>query len=123
MTEKPFIDSLQAITTRYLGPTDRRGSRIKATSSAGSITVPVDNRWNQDDNHRQAAQALMNKFGWTAALYMGGMPNSNDRVFVQVAFRSLDEEVSHAMRETSDGRPLGPVKLNRLLARVLSAIR
>ena len=33
---------MQAIETRYLGPTNTRGSRIKATAAAGSITIHYD---------------------------------------------------------------------------------
>jgi hypothetical protein len=32
----------QAIETKYMGPTNTRGSRIKATAAAGSVMVPFD---------------------------------------------------------------------------------
>ncbi len=32
----------QAIVTKYLGPTDHRGARVKATSYAATITVSWD---------------------------------------------------------------------------------
>ena len=38
MTEE-YSQGRQAIVTKYLGPTKSRGSRVKATASAGSITL------------------------------------------------------------------------------------
>lgn len=66
---------MQAITTKYLGPTNRRGSRIKATCQARSITVPCDDRLNSELNHRQAARALADKLGWSGRWIGGGLPN------------------------------------------------
>lgn len=54
----------QAIITKYLGPTNCRGARVKATSQAGSITVPWDYALNPSDNHRVAALAFAAKYGW-----------------------------------------------------------
>lgn len=55
---------MQAIETKYLGPTNTRGGRIKATSDAGSMTVPWDYSLGVQDNHRAAAAALVAKLGW-----------------------------------------------------------
>lgn len=52
----------RAILTRYLGPTDTRGSRVKATAGGGSsVMVPWDHSLNADDNHAAAAAALAAK--------------------------------------------------------------
>jgi hypothetical protein len=40
----------QAIVTKFLGPTDHRGSRIKATAEAGSITVSWDHGLGVEEN-------------------------------------------------------------------------
>ena len=58
----------QAITTKYLGPTYTRGSRVKATCQAGSVTVPWDHAKNSDENHTAAAVALCKRFGWRGIL-------------------------------------------------------
>ena len=55
---------MQAIITKYLCPTNYRGSRIKASAEAGSITLQWDDALNQSENHHAAALALMNKMGW-----------------------------------------------------------
>ena len=54
----------QAITTKYLGPTNYRGSRIKAQAQAGTITISWDDALNSEENHTAAAKALMTKFQW-----------------------------------------------------------
>lgn len=62
----------QAITTKYIGPTNYRGSRVKASASAGSVTLDWDSAMNLDGNHAAAAQALCDKYGWTGEYVMGG---------------------------------------------------
>ena len=71
----------KAITTKYLGPTNVRGSRVKATAEAGSITLHWDHALNCDDNHMIAAKALAAKYGWRGQWY-GGTTYSGETVFV-----------------------------------------
>ena len=52
---------MQAIITKYLGPTNIRGSRIKASCDRGSITIPYPHI-GIEENHVAAAQALVDKF-------------------------------------------------------------
>jgi hypothetical protein len=63
---------VQAITTKYLGPTDHKGSRIKATCQAGSITLEWDSTLDSTANHDKAAVALADKLGWREG-YHGDM--------------------------------------------------
>jgi hypothetical protein len=74
----------QAIQTKYLGPTDKRGSRVKAWAAAGSITLGWKNELNSDDNHYQAALTLQGKFDWSKynSLIGGVLPNG-EYCFVQ----------------------------------------
>ena len=76
--------TFQAITTRYLGQTNYRGSRIKAIAAAGSITVEYDPALNTDANHARAAEALANKFKWRGTWYGGVMPDGSGSCFVCV---------------------------------------
>jgi hypothetical protein len=46
------------ITTKYLGPTDFRGSRIRAACGDRSVTVPYDHALDSFDNHAAAARTL-----------------------------------------------------------------
>ena len=63
---------MQAIVTKYLGPTNSRGPRIKARCDAGSIEVPYDHAESEEAAHALAAMELVRKLGWTyKAGYMG----------------------------------------------------
>jgi len=55
----------QAIETRYVGPTNHRGSRIIATTERGHrLTRAWDHALNSDENHHAAADALRAKLYW-----------------------------------------------------------
>jgi len=60
---------MQAIRTRYHGPTNVRGSRIIAKCGGGS--VPYNHALNLDGNHAAAAQLLLQRMGWPG-VYHGG---------------------------------------------------
>ena len=55
---------MQAIQTKYHGPTNTRGTRISAKCSAGRISLPWDHSLNFEENHRKAAEALIVKLHW-----------------------------------------------------------
>lgn len=77
---------MQAILVKRLPATNTRGTRWKATASSGSVTIAD----NYDDMHgtksaRSAAEALVEKLGWTSAAYgqlVGGVLPNGDHVFV-----------------------------------------
>lgn len=74
---------MQAITTKYLGHTTTRPSRVKATCAAGSVTVPVeDDSRAYSDPHTAAFVALVKKIGWddNGRWYAGDTPTG--KVFV-----------------------------------------
>lgn len=72
----------QAIVTKYLGPTNFRGSRIKATAYAGSITIDYDPGLSQQANHDNAAKKLAAKFNWHGEWIAGGMPSEDGNCYV-----------------------------------------
>jgi hypothetical protein len=76
------LRSYQAITTKYLGPSNVRGSRIKASAAAGSVIVSYDDSLNSENAHAAAAAKLAEKFGWTGKYYIGGLPDDRGYVFV-----------------------------------------
>jgi hypothetical protein len=55
---------MQAISTKYHGPTNHRGARIKASCEAGSLTVGYDYSLGSEANHIRAIRALIAKLGW-----------------------------------------------------------
>lgn len=77
---------MQAIQTKYICPTNYRGSRVKATAQAGSVTLEWDDALDIEENHRAAAQALAVKMGWVGerygALIEGGTPDGQGNVYV-----------------------------------------
>ena len=75
----------QAITTKYFGPTNTRGSRVKAQAQAGSVTIHWDYALNSDDNHKAAAKALMAKFEWDKHSVIAGsgeLPDGRGTCFI-----------------------------------------
>lgn len=68
---------MQAIITKYYGPSARRNARIVAKAWAGSHTVTYDHSLGRDGNHIAAARALAAELHWTGAWVMGGMPDGS----------------------------------------------
>ena len=59
---------MKAITTRFHGPTNFKGSRYSATDGDGNrVIVETDFALNSDKNHRRAAELLCAKMGWSGA--------------------------------------------------------
>lgn len=102
---------MQAIITKYLGPTDRRGSRVKAIADAGSITVAWDSALSAEQNHDAAALALTRKFRWDAkgyrhSLVRGGMPMATPYAYCYVPIGGRADEYDRVPMKQSDlGRP------------------
>ena len=71
----------QAITVKFLGPTDTRGARLKASAQAGSITIPFEYGMPRELRNSDAAMRLCAKLGWSGELVEGGLPDG-DSVFV-----------------------------------------
>jgi len=75
---------MQAIVTRYFGPGNVRGSRVKATAQAGSLTVEWNDGLTFEANHRAAAHALAARYGWAGRWVGGGLPSEAGQVWVNV---------------------------------------
>jgi hypothetical protein len=83
----------QAIVVKYLGPTNSRGSRYKATCDAGSITMDADQRYNAEENAINTALRLAHKLGWDKfSDFLGGALPGSGYVFVAVDKRGLSED-------------------------------
>jgi hypothetical protein len=63
---------MQAIRTRYHGPTNVKGSRISAEAEYGRIYVPYDHSLTLAGNHKAAALAVLQKLEWLDTPYAGG---------------------------------------------------
>lgn len=76
---------MQAIICKYFGPTNVKGSRIKAQCEAGSLTIDYPHELSGQAVYRKAAETLVSKLGWTNQNYgelLGGQLPSGDYVFV-----------------------------------------
>lgn len=92
---------MQAIETSYWGPTETRGSRIRASCEGGSLYVSYDHALDPEENHYAAATALCNKLGWDAARFFGGHLASGQWAFVPVFpydWEQRQKEVANADR-------------------------
>ena len=80
MTEAHYA----AIMVKGLGPTNNRGTRVKATSQAGSLTLAWDYSKNTDGNMIAAAEALAAKLDWIGPgqRLAGGVLPNGDYCFV-----------------------------------------
>lgn len=99
---------MQAIVTKYLGPTNFRGSRVVAKCQAKRISVSWDDALDVDGNHAAAANQLVSELGWTnyGKLVGGGLPGGegNCYVFVKDKASQLAQSV---MAWASEGRDHG----------------
>jgi hypothetical protein len=77
---------MQAIVTKRLGPTNTKGSRIKAKCQAGSMIVPWDHALDVEANHKAAAASLIAKLGWDVDpyphWYAGALPDDTGYAIV-----------------------------------------
>jgi len=64
---------MKAITTKFLGPTDTLGSRVKAYDLDGNqATLPWRRELNDVDNHKLAVVALCRRMGWDTPAQLAG---------------------------------------------------
>ena len=86
----------QAITTRYAGPTNTRGSRIIAKAYGGSVTIPYPYDLNSEQGHAKAARTLAEKLakeggrGWCGVWVAGGLPDERGNCYVHVDAPACD---------------------------------
>ena len=66
----------QAITIKYLGATNTKGTRLKVTSNGGSITVPLEYGAGHEQR-RKAVDSLLNKLDWNGEYIIGQLPSGD----------------------------------------------
>lgn len=76
----------QAIETKYCGPTNSRGARVRVAAESGTKFVPWDHALNSTENHTRAAEQFASERGWlkNARLVGGGNAKGTGFVFVVV---------------------------------------
>lgn len=74
----------KAIKTTFCGPTDRRGSRIRASDTDGNYCyLPWEHALDAIGNHRMAAKMLARRMKWDGKLITGGLKDCYVHVFTE----------------------------------------
>ncbi len=92
-----------AIFTRFIGPTNFRGSRVVARTASGRrVTLPWDHAKNPSENH---AVALAESAGWSVDLAYGGETlDKRGNVYVVVVRRWQGGGATEADRIVVNGK-------------------
>lgn len=73
---------MQAILTKFHGPTNTKPARVSAYAEAGKITMSWDHGLTQEQNHLRAADTLKVNMGWAGELVQGALPGQPGYAFV-----------------------------------------
>lgn len=72
-----------SIETKFIGPSNTRGSRIAASTCNGQrIVVSCDDALNHDENHMATAMILRDRMHWKGELVQGATKAGYVHVFV-----------------------------------------
>lgn len=94
---------MQAITTKFIGPTNTRGSRVKATCQAKSRTTHWNHAENTDENHTRAARLLAEELGWSGRWVGGGLPDGKGNAYVNAEWvRMCDQRFMFLVTEEGE---------------------
>ena len=93
--------TMQAIKTKFFGPTNRRGSRVRAKCERGSLVVEWDHSVGPEENHRRAVRLLLDKFAAEDAAKYGAPPS--DHHWGEFVSGSLSECMVHVLIRRWDG--------------------
>ncbi len=72
----------QAITVKYLGPTETKGTRFKAFAAAGSLVESRDYEYEVEEQVINLAKKFIKKYEWDAKIVGCGVVKNGDYVFV-----------------------------------------
>lgn len=94
----------QAMTTKYFGPTNHRGARIRVKAQVGTAFFPWDYALNSTQNHTKAMRLFAQKQAWNADFHVGSLPCGTGYVGVypseMVRLNSLLGEVNGMRYDT-----------------------
>jgi hypothetical protein len=90
---------MQTITTRYIGPTNLRGTRISASAQAGRKFYPWQYHLNAEQNHRRAAAKFAEAMNWPAQLATG-QTHKGETVHVMISKWEPPQTPAEILAET-----------------------
>ena len=110
---------MKAITTKYHGWTNHRGSQIIASDLDGNrFTLKefeISNFRTHDEAHRAAAEGLRDKMGWKGDLIGGGVKGGMVWVFTDLVPGATEEPTAESLlAEAAELQSQMWVKLNAL---------
>lgn len=73
---------MQTIRTKYIGPSNTKGSRIKADCEGGSVTIHIDNSKSIEENEKDACDKLKAKLEWSGEMVSGVFDGATYWVFL-----------------------------------------
>jgi hypothetical protein len=73
---------MQAIETKFFGPTNFKSARIRARCQARTIFVAWDHALGIEGNHDAAAKTLAEKLGWHGDWHGGGNSSGSGNIYV-----------------------------------------
>ena len=74
----------QGVHTEYYGPTNTKGSRIRAKAWAGVMWFNYDHALNAEQNHVKAAEAYFKAKEWKGEIVTGGDAEGRGYYHVQL---------------------------------------
>lgn len=100
---------MQGIWTKYIGPTNHKGARIKAIARVAdglgpemSLTEPRAHGLDIDEDHARVAKLLAAKLGWAGLWHGGGRPDNVGNMYVNCAHAYAGAPISSIGREDRD---------------------
>lgn len=74
---------MQAIDTKYYGPTNYRCARIRVRCQARTMFVYWDHSLGIEPNHDAAAKTLAEKLDWRGRWFSGALADGSGNVYVR----------------------------------------
>lgn len=87
---------MQAIKTKYHGPTNSKGSRIIASCEAGKLVMPYIYALSNFENHKSAAAKLAARLKWEEARVGGYYGTTDNSAYYWVAIGERNQMVDLA---------------------------
>ena len=98
---------MRSIFTKYIPPSNVRGSRYKAWDSDNhfKVTLSASDALSSEENHIRVAQALKDKAGWKGKMICGDTNVGLVCVFVDSAYKlnPISEKTAHKIRKAAPG--------------------
>lgn len=89
---------MQAIVTKYLGPTNTLPSRIRVAAQRGRKFVNYDCGLSAQENHRAAAIETVERYGWGGTWVCSGLPDGAS-VRSCVAREDITADLSYLLKD------------------------